>query len=395
MKSDPPSLVRHAAGVLAADARRAEPLQDDVVEAAVAATAKAIRARVAARRRAQWAIAVGAAAAVVAGVVATAALSAQRGRSREAVLAASTGAGAAASTGPSTSAAARPAANANASASANGAPAGEAGRATLAGVEGGVLAVDGAVTSRAANGAAAHAGERFVALQDGHATLLLATGTRITLEAGGDLAWLEQGTSHVFGVAAGAVRADVVKLGPDERFVLRTDDAEVEVRGTAFRVARAPSDPSCGAGTTTRVEVFDGVVTVRAHGAETQVPAGSSWPSGCARAGAAAARASTPSTPSTPGTPSGSALAAQNDLFDAAIAAEHRGDAPGAVALLDRFLARYPNAPLAENAAAERMAILAKTDRERASDAARAYTQRYPNGFARKEAQELLDGSLR
>src|SRR5258708_6145377 len=68
-------------------------------------------------------------------------------------------------------------------------------------------------------------------------------------------------------------------------------------------------------------------------------------------------------------------LAAQNDLFDEALATEHGGDPRGAVALLDRFLARYPASPLAENAQAERMKVLAKIDHERAREAARAYLE--------------------
>jgi len=413
MSTDPPDAMRRAAALLAADARRFEPVSRANAGAAVDATARAIRARVVRRARRRWALGIGAAAAAVVAVA---------GASR--VLRPSEARPAVAATG----AEAR---------GANGAAATPS--AVLASVHGSVLAVSGGETSRVVDGRAAKAGDRFVALQDGSAALTLPSGTRLTLEGGGDLVWLEQGSSHVFGVAAGAVRADVAKLSPGERFVLRTDDAEVEVRGTSFRVARAPSQASCGGGTTTRVEVFEGIVAVRAGNTEAHVAAGEEWPAACDGAppgidaplspssrapeahpsaapratiapsdsAAPSSRAAAPTATAGSRAPASSAagramaasaaaarasdLAAQNDLFDEALAAERRGDAALALATLERFERRYPTSPLAESALAARMKILRPMDRMRARDAARAYLQRYPSGFARADAQAVLE----
>jgi len=405
MSSKPPAVVRRAAALLAADARRFEPVSQTDADAAVDAAARAIRARVVRRARRRWALGAGAAAAAVLAIV---------------------GANRALHRSPDARGAAVAAGGATSATNGGAAPP----SAVLAGVHGSVLAVSGGETSRVVEGRAAKAGDRFVALRDGGAALALSSGTRLTLEGGGDLVWLEQGASHVFGVAAGAVRADVAKLSPGERFVLRTDDAEVEVRGTSFRVTRAPSRASCGGGTTTRVEVFEGVVSVRAGSSETRVAAGGTWPAGCddtSRPGSEASlhapdtpmdappRPTAPTTatspahtaatrapespprvasapdPSAGATARASDLAAQNDLFDEALAEERRGDTGLALATFERFERRYPASPLAENALAARMKMLRQVDRSRARDAARAYLQKYPAGFARADAQALLE----
>jgi hypothetical protein len=250
-----------------------------------------------------------------------------------------------------------------------------------------------------------------VARPGGRALLAFATGTELTVEEGGDLTIVEGGATKVFALGAGVLHADVAKLGAGERLLVRTPDAEVEVRGTSFRVAVAPSDPSCGHGTTTRLSVYEGAVTLRVRGVETRVEAGMHWPAGCG--GAQAARATngqknrgavslgvpraggSQESSATPpslaaSTPPSSTLAQQNDLFADAMAAKRGGDAPGAIARFDSFLARYPSSPLAESAASHRMKLLREVDRPRAVDAARAYLARWPNGFARAEAEAII-----
>jgi ferric-dicitrate binding protein FerR (iron transport regulator) len=269
-------------------------------------------------------------------------------------------------------------------------------------VEGSVLLVRGSQTSRLDDGGEVRGGDRVVVLRDGSAALTFPTGTRLALEGGAEVSVLEQGASNVFALSAGALRAHVAKLHAGERFVVSTGDAEVEVRGTSFRVAHAPSDPACGRGTTTRVEVFEGVVAVRGPDGESRVAAGERWPGGC---GAGAAESAAPSgeaapamaerKPSVTARPPSAArhasdLAAQNDLFDEAMAAKRRGANAEALAALERFLALYPASHLAENAAVERLRILVATDPARASAAARAYLERYPAGFARQEANGIL-----
>lgn len=321
---------------------------------------------------------------------------------------------------------------------------------TLA-VAAGVLAVVGggwaAATHR--SGAVASApdlgrmeGEGVTVLRDGHAEapavgtriaegaeLRIATGaeaklafdsgTQVTVGSGARVRLVEQRKQKRFALEEGWLAAKVAKLGAEERFVVTTADAEVEVRGTAFRLALAVPDPSCSVATPTRLEVSEGVVVVRHAGGEERVAAGESWPRGCVAPKSAAAPSSaspvgvaspvasvasvavTPS-PSSPGPkpaarhgaaePARSHLSEQNDMFDAAMRDKREGRGGAAVATLDRLLARWPDGPLAESAAVERMRLLAASDRSRASRAAREYLARWPRGFARAEAEGLSGG---
>ena len=85
-----------------------------------------------------------------------------------------------------------------------------------------------------------------------------------------------------------------------------------------------------------------------------------------------------------------STLAVQNDLFASALAAKRRGDVQAELATLDRFLGAYPASPLAETAARRAHARTAGDGPDRASAAAREYLARYPNGFARADAEAIL-----
>jgi hypothetical protein len=255
-----------------------------------------------------------------------------------------------------------------------------------------------------ADGRSLDAGSRIVARPDGRVVLSLSTGTSMTVEEGGDLTIVDNGPNQVFDIRAGAVRAHVAKLEQGERLVLRTPDAEVEVRGTSFRVAIAHADPSCGGGTTTRVTTFEGVVTVRHGSVESRVAAGQTWPSDCI-----AARPLSPPPRSLRGVVRGapsrqpgpevsnavessralSALAEQNDSFARALATKQTGDTREAIAAFEAFAAHYPASPLVESALVERMRLLGKLEQRRAKLAARQYLARYPGGFARSEAESI------
>jgi len=245
------------------------------------------------------------------------------------------------------------------------------------------------------------AGSRIVTPSNGHATLSFSTGTSVALGEGADVTVGGEGASEVLRLAGGSIDLHVAKLEAGQRFLVDTPDAEVEVRGTRFRVALAAPDPGCGGGTTTRVTVTEGVVVVRHAGVESRVGAGDGWPSGCRQISASASPASEgplvapPSArPFTGGrAASVSALAEQNDLFAEAFAARRRGDAPGAMGAFDRLLARYPSCPLAESASVERMRLLRTTAPARATAAAHQYLARYPAGFARAEAEAVVSGS--
>src|SRR4029079_10605942 len=104
------------------------------------------------------------------------------------------------------------------------------------------------------------------------------SGTRVTLGSAGRVRLVEQSQSKRFALEAGSFFAKVARLAVDERFVVATPDAEVEVRGTAFRVTIVPGNAACAGGTPTRLDCSEGVVVVRHAGAEVRVGAGERWP---------------------------------------------------------------------------------------------------------------------
>src|SRR4029078_6266378 len=98
-----------------------------------------------------------------------------------------------------------------------------------------------------------------------------AEGTALTLEPGSRVMVSEAGATERFTLREGAVRAKVAKLHAGERFFINTADAEIEVHGTAFRVAVAGVAPTCAGASPTRVSVTEGVVTVRSGGTEARL----------------------------------------------------------------------------------------------------------------------------
>src|SRR5205814_3434780 len=108
----------------------------------------------------------------------------------------------------------------------------------------------------------------------------LSTGTRLGLHRAGELELLALGPIQRFALRTGRLRASVARLAAGQRFLIATDDAEVEVKGTSFEVTVLPR-AACGA--RTRVRVFEGMVTVRSDQYELHVPAGVSWPPDCER----------------------------------------------------------------------------------------------------------------
>jgi hypothetical protein len=243
----------------------------------------------------------------------------------------------------------------------------------------------------------------------------MSTGTTLVLAPAASMTWTGSGSMQSFELGSGGVRAHVAKLQPGARFVVHTADAEVEVHGTVFDVDVVPPDPTCGAGTPTRVRVREGVVSVRVAGVETRVTAGESWPAGCpshdvappiapivAASAAPAPSATSPvvavvataprvaasSAPSV--APPVDTLGAKNDLFARALSARRRGDVHAALDGFSSYLALYPSGELAESASAERMMLLRKVDAMQAAAAARDYLARWPGGFARADADAIV-----
>lgn len=242
------------------------------------------------------------------------------------------------------------------------------------------------------------------------------TGTHVTIGGSSRVRLVEQSQRKRFSLESGSLFAKVAKLGAGERFVVATPDAEVEVRGTAFRVTIVPGEQSCAGGSPTRLEVSEGVVVVRHSGTEVRVTAGERWPACDAptatappkeipvappvvavvpvtpvpSASPAPVSASTSATHAVPSPlEASSRLAEQNDLYDEGMRLKKRGDLGGAMARFERLLAQYPNGPLGESAEVERMRLLATTDRPRASIAARDYLRHHPRGYARSEAEAI------
>jgi FecR protein len=250
-------------------------------------------------------------------------------------------------------------------------------------------------------------------------------GTSLVLESGGELTVDEAGTTRRFTLRTGAVSARVSRLFAGERFIVDTYDAEVEVHGTAFRVAIVPAVATCGDGATTRVSVLEGIVRVRAAGREVSVFPGGSWPKGCdvtagrperpgvnARAritrgrsartedvavvpqdqnAAEPAPAAVVAELSTVETPVlASSLAAENDLFAAALRAKKEGRLFEAAQLFGELVTSHPSSPLVEGAMVQRMKVLAVFDPAAGARVAADYLRQFSDGFARPEARELV-----
>jgi hypothetical protein len=285
----------------------------------------------------------------------------------------------------------------------------------IASGSGAIVAAPGSAEP-AVTGRTLSAGSRLIVDANEGAKLALSTGTRLAVHPGSQLGVVEDGRTQIFALSIGSLQAEVAKLRPDERFLVRTTDAEVEVRGTSFLVDVVAPDRQCGEGTTTRVTVSEGVVVVRSQGREEAVHAGESWPRGCRSAVATPSAshhvaskrpnrvesaAPTPSAVSantdmavTPRVASpSSTLAEENNLFAEGVFARRNGQLALALTKMDRLLEAYPSGHLAENAAAERLRLLRVLDPARAAVAARQYVRQYPAGFARADAEAILAGS--
>lgn len=306
-------------------------------------------------------------------------------------------------------------------------------------VSGGVHIVHNGMPSEAHETGLVEANSTVVSGDDGRADFVLSTGTRLHLGSNSEFAVVEKSLVQRFSLHKGAVQAKVAKLKTGERFIIDTHDAEVEVHGTSFEVSVA--DQGC-ASPQTRVRVFEGIVTVRSEDKTLYVTAGQHWEARCeptaqtptvqpASSEASPTAASLPATqPSVPAErprsiterivpprpasardeatgagpppsapeaapppsipPAPSLLAQQNDEFADAVALRRTNHSREAARSFAAFIARYPNGPLTESAAVERMKLLRTFDPGQARNAAEQYLRSYPHGFAREEASAIL-----
>jgi ferric-dicitrate binding protein FerR (iron transport regulator) len=261
---------------------------------------------------------------------------------------------------------------------------------------------------------AIQAGQAIETPPRGGAEVNLATGSRLGLGAETTLRVDEQRGLQRFFLTRGELSAQVTKLASGQRFVVQTPDAEVEVRGTQFQLSVLPRGEDCGAGARTRLRVSEGRVEVRQGGTVVaMVTAGQSWPTECATHSAArpqpdvqtgpvptpekshaasdpsaAAHSSTRARSASAGP---SALARQNDLYAQGVASRRQGDPNAALRAYSELISQYPASPLAENAAVERVRLLAASQPLRAREEAKLYLRRYPRGFAVAEIRRIAE----
>lgn len=225
-----------------------------------------------------------------------------------------------------------------------------------------------------------------------------------------------EGTMELVTLDAGALDVTVRPLAPEERFVVRTEDAEVEVRGTSFRVEAENRQIR-------RVAVNEGKVTVRHRGMTATITAGGSWEAAAAglspaspAMAAVGGKASGPTksawntvkhaapqvaptaegrsepleTPPT-STPIGNGPRPASRDFAAAVGSLGAGDYDAAASRLDSFESTYPGDPRAEEAAYLRAITLERAGRrDEARAAAKAYLAKWPSGAHRAQAEKLL-----
>jgi hypothetical protein len=224
-------------------------------------------------------------------------------------------------------------------------------------------------------------------------------------------------------LAEGTLDLSVRKLGNGERFLVATDDAEVEVRGTVFAV-------EAHGGHVARVEVEEGKVEVRYRGSVSIIAAGGAWRAprgdgGATASPVAVAIAASPVVSTTDDVARGASrgagatspraavhLAAFEPGDDRAHAAHHadphaddaskafgaavdmlgRGDYAAARSQLDAFQAAHPHDARADLAAFLTIVSLQRAGRTvEAKEAARRYLTLYPSGDRRAEAERVAN----
>jgi TolA-binding protein len=226
-------------------------------------------------------------------------------------------------------------------------------------------------------------------------------------------------------LAHGALDVTVRPLGPGERFVVRTSDAEIEAHGRAFRV-------EADNGKIRDVAVTEGSVEVRYAGFTAVIPSGGSWratkeaalpaPSEAPPTTSAepvktnstartivAAREKAPEPPQAaphvsaapeppivapvepaPVEPAPRVTPPSSRAFAEAMQALRRGDYAASAEQLDRFAKAYPSDARADEADYLRAIALQRAGRTaEAVAAARRYLASHPNGAHRVEAAKI------
>jgi hypothetical protein len=255
----------------------------------------------------------------------------------------------------------------------------------------------------------------------------------MSLDGNTMLAYDEGAANHRFSLARGSVHLEVAKLKRGQRFLLNTVDAEVEVHGTVFDVSVLNASNGCEQ--RTRVSVKEGLVEVRSAVELRTLRSGEVWTGTCpspakaskaeltsvavgsaksaiksesltehlasrsisavdptddARPPSGTGQATTPNLLLTEATPA-SELAKQNDIYARASVEQNQGHRLEALALYNQLIARYPGSALVESAHVQRIRLLRQTNKADAIREAGQYLVQFPKGFARAEAEALVN----
>lgn len=258
-----------------------------------------------------------------------------------------------------------------------------------------VLTPEGGTAIALASGMGVAEGGTVTTLPGGTARLELKSGTELSLSASAELAVERLSKVQRFRLGAGRANVHVAPLEPGERFLLATEDVEIEVHGTRFEVESTLVDAACDVATATRIAVTEGVVEVRRGADRVRLEAPAQWPD--CRPGTVPELEPEPEAVAPAPEPAprvlrkrATSLNELNARYREAIAAKRRGDTKAALQLFDDFYRLHPKSQLAEAARVEALRLLARFDAGRARTAAQEYLGLYPNGFARDEASAVL-----
>jgi ferric-dicitrate binding protein FerR (iron transport regulator) len=260
----------------------------------------------------------------------------------------------------------------------------------------------------------------LVTRADQSAEFRLSSATALKLEAASEVGLERRETPRGFEervrLRTGAVALRVPKLGERGKILVETSDSSIEVHGTQFSVRWVERPPLASF---TLVQVKEGKVLVRSKdGTSRFLITGEEWRSGAeippvvapeatpevpppappavkaASAPLPKPKAAAASAPEPSVAVSASDLAAQNRLLEGAELARKSGMPALALERLDTLMQRYPDAELAHNARVQRFRLLWSMGRKaQAQSGARDYLERYPHGFARKEAEAYVDAT--
>jgi TolA-binding protein len=211
----------------------------------------------------------------------------------------------------------------------------------------------------------------------------------VAAEAGARWTQMRDDDSEHVRLDDGILSLHVRHQNANEHFYVDLPDGQLEVRGTTFRV-------EVHDGATTRIDVGEGVISVRFHGMdEIWVSAGGSWSRAPATIGSIRSPKSSASTSPASTRKIASDQGAADD-YAAAVSLLRNGSYDAAATAFGAFLTAHPNASQAEDASYLEASSLARAGRlDAAALAAEHHLAAYPHSFHAKEAAILVARAAR